>query len=79
LGEASPAFQQLESQLQPFIDNPTGVGLDVPHWLRKFESEVERVRERLEQPEFSETAPTSLTFTDLQWQLAQWEIPLTGS
>ena len=78
LGEASPAFQQLEDHLRPFVEHPTGVGLDVPHWLRKFEAEVERVRERIDQPEPPDVTPNVLTFEDLQEQLAQWEVPLMG-
>ena len=78
LGESSPAFRRLEEHLRPFIDNPTGVGLDVPHWLRKFENEVERVRERLERPETADVMPVSLTFEDLQEQLEQWDQGLTA-
>ena len=78
LGEASPAFRRLEEQLQPFIENPTGVGLDVPHWLRKFEAEVERVRESLHHPEMKDEMPLALSFADLQQQLDQWEKPLAG-
>jgi hypothetical protein len=77
-GEAAPAFLRLEEQLRPFVDNPTGVGLDVPHWLRKFENEVERVREQLDQPKSIEQAPVALKFEDLQEQIEQWDNPLTG-
>jgi len=72
-GEASPAFRRLEEQLRPFIDHPTGVGLDVPHWLRKFENEVERVRERLDRPVSRAEMPITLTFNELQMQLDEWE------
>ncbi|MBM4068646.1 MAG: hypothetical protein FJ271_06830 [Planctomycetes bacterium] len=34
----------LEGELQPFIDNPVGAGLDVPVWLRRLVMEVQRVR-----------------------------------
>lgn len=78
LGETSPTFLKLEEQLRPFIDHPTGVGLDVPHWLRKFEVEVERVRELLTQPRVEQSPAVELSFVDLQEQLAQWEMPLTG-
>lgn len=77
-GEASPAFRKLEENLRPFIEHPTGVGLDVPHWLRKFESEVQRVRERLDRPEIKDEPLIALSFDDLQRQLDDWDTPLAG-
>jgi len=41
---ARPAFERLRRELQPFAASPTGAGLDVPHWLRRLEGEVYRVR-----------------------------------
>jgi hypothetical protein len=41
---ARPAFERLRRELQPFAATPTGAGLDVPHWLRRLEGEVQRVR-----------------------------------
>jgi hypothetical protein len=38
------AFERLRRELQPFSQTPTGAGLDVPHWLRRLEGEVQRVR-----------------------------------
>jgi hypothetical protein len=38
------AFTRLQKELEPLTENPTGVGLDVPHWLRRLHEEVERVR-----------------------------------
>lgn len=76
LGETSPAFRNLEEQLRPFIDNPIGVGLDVPTWLRKLEIEVERVMQTIDQPVATDVMPVKLTFADLKDQLAKWELPL---
>jgi hypothetical protein len=78
LGEADPAFRRLEAELKPFVEHPTGVGLDVPHWLRKFEAEVDRVTERLARPEIADAAPPPLAYDDLQNQLATWDRPLAG-
>jgi len=78
MGEASPAFLRLEEHLRPFIEHPTGVGLDVPHWLRKFEGEVERVRERLEHPETPEEPPIALSYVEIKDQLDRWEKPLNA-
>lgn len=76
LGESSPAFRSLEQQLRPFIDNPIGVGLDVPTWLRKLEVEVERVKQTIDQPAATDVMPVKLSFADLKDQLSKWELPL---
>jgi len=41
---ARPAIEHLRRALQPFAATPSGVGLDVPGWLRRMEAEVQRVR-----------------------------------
>ena len=38
-----PAFTMLMEQLRPLADTPTGVGLDVPHWVQRLSAEVEKV------------------------------------
>jgi hypothetical protein len=38
------AFARLDKELAPLSAQPTGVGLDVPQWLRRLETEVQRVR-----------------------------------
>ena len=40
------ALTQLEKGLQPYLDAPTGAGLDVPMWLQRLEVELHRVRMR---------------------------------
>ncbi len=42
--DGRPAFERLRRELRPFAATPTGAGLDVPHWLRRLEGEVQRVR-----------------------------------
>src|SRR5207248_3000297 len=37
--EAHPAFVGLVGAIKPLADSPTGVGLDVPAWLRRLEEE----------------------------------------
>src|SRR5262249_23488747 len=44
-GERS-AFSRLEEQLRALTDKPIGIGLDVPEWLERLESEVEDLRRR---------------------------------
>lgn len=68
----------LEQALLPLAANPAGVGLDVPHWILRLESEVQRVRT-------AKTALVSLAetlfqvpkvhvpFTELAEQLRDWK------
>jgi hypothetical protein len=37
------AFAALQREIKPFVATPTGVGLDVPEWLRRMEEEVRKV------------------------------------
>jgi hypothetical protein len=77
-GESSAAFRQLEAELQPFLQQPTGVGLEVPRWLHKLEKEAERTRDRLERPSpIAEVSPI-LSYDDLQEQLVRWNSGLTA-
>jgi hypothetical protein len=78
LGEAEDgqAFQRLAEQLRPLAENPIGVGLDVPQWLRKLRDEVDRVREAATVPP-KPAVPVRLTFAELKRQLDEWEDPLT--
>ena len=41
--EERPSFARLDEELKPYHDTPSGVGLDVPHWLRRMEMEVQTV------------------------------------
>jgi hypothetical protein len=75
-GEQGGAFQRLAEQLRPLADNPIGVGLDVPQWLRKLRDEVDRVRDAATVPP-RPAEPVRLTFAELQRQLDEWEEPLT--
>ncbi len=82
--EQAPAFLSqdpavpLEEALKPLAATPTGVGLDVPHWILRLEGEVHRVRT-------SKTALASLAdtlfqvpkvavpFAELAEQLRDWK------
>ncbi|HKA07589.1 MAG TPA: hypothetical protein VKD71_10050 [Gemmataceae bacterium] len=76
-GDAGDAYRRLSEQLRPLADNPIGVGLDVPQWLRKLRDEVDRVREAATIPP-KPAEPVRLTFAELQRQLEEWEEPLIG-
>ncbi len=43
-GEASEAVAHLKKELEVYSAAPTGVGLDVPAWLRRLEAELHRVK-----------------------------------
>jgi hypothetical protein len=43
-GGPGEAFASLERELDQYAETTTGVGLDVPHWLRRLEGEVQRVQ-----------------------------------
>jgi hypothetical protein len=75
VGEEGGAAKRLNEHLRPLADNPIGVGLDVPSWLRKLRDEVDRVREEATIPP-RPAEPVKLTFAELQRQLEEWEEPL---
>ncbi len=80
--EDNPAFTGLLATIQPLADHPSGVGLDVPAWLRRLEDELRKVRsadadpdgELAEQYPFPATVPVD--FDDLRRQLRDWEKPI---
>lgn len=77
-GSALARFQQ---ELAIHAATPAGVGLDVPHWLRRLEREVQRVRAEhtalsgLTRKHFS-VPRTTLSLADIQQQLTDWDKPL---
>jgi hypothetical protein len=71
--EENDAFQRLEAELKPLADNPTGVGLDAPVWIRRLEAEADRVRESLQTGQ--ERTPRIIkefSLAELQRQIADW-------
>lgn len=73
-----PAFARLREELQAYTATPVGVGLDVPHWLRRLEMEVQRVRS--EHTAIAEMAEKQfqiprvrLTSEDVRRQIADWD------
>jgi hypothetical protein len=71
------AFSRFREALAPFAANTTGVGLDVPHWLRRLQAEVHRVRAaRAPAAELAESLfrvpRRALSFEELQRQLPPW-------
>jgi hypothetical protein len=78
--EVGGAFDRLEQQLEVLTQTPIGIGLDVPEWLERLEDEAEAVRQQGlsgERPAARGLAVgVSLSFAELQRQLAEWEKPL---
>jgi hypothetical protein len=72
------AFTRLQRELEPHVHTPTGVGLDVPVWLRRLEGEVTRVR-MARTPVASLTQELfllprrKLTRSEIEEQVKDWE------
>jgi hypothetical protein len=47
---ARHAFDRLRAEIDRLTVNPTGVGLDVPAWIRRLEAEFERLRNEPKRP-----------------------------
>lgn len=76
-----PSMARLQQELTHFTTNPTGVGLDVPDWLRRLELEVQQVRMASSTvvtlaEDFFRLPRAPLSLESLQQQLADWEKPL---
>jgi hypothetical protein len=69
----------LLAAVQPLADHPSGVGLDVPAWLRRLEEELRKVRLTDDDGEgepgelYPFPQPIGLDFPDLKRQLKEWE------
>ncbi len=73
-------FERLQKEIEPFTATPTGVGLDVPYWLRRMEMEVNRVQATqstvaLLAEHFFRIPRRPLSHDDLQRQLRDWDRP----
>ena len=79
--EDNPAFTGLLATIQPLADHPSGVGLDVPAWLRRLEQELRKVRtqdpdadgESDGDDQFPHPAPVTIDYDDLRQQLRDWD------
>jgi hypothetical protein len=79
-GEENDAFYRLRSAVEPLAENVSGVGLDVPTWVRRLEEALRGAkskdgREARDQLEPVRLAP-GLDFEELRRQLADWDRPL---
>ena len=71
MSEDNPAFIRLQTALEPLEAIVSGVGLDVPTWVRRLEDALRQTRDRTTD---SPTAPPSgLTFEELERQMDEWD------
>ena len=75
------AFSELQKELKPFVATPTGVGLDLPEWLRRMESEVRRVeasRSSLSTlaDRFLGVPQVDVPLREVREQIDQWDEPI---
>jgi hypothetical protein len=74
--EADGALAAFEEQLRPYAENPSGVGLDVPHWLQRLAGTVQQVRASRTAiaglaEDLLQVPRVPLPLADLEQQLAQ--------
>jgi hypothetical protein len=79
-----PAFRRLQEELRTYTATPTGVGLDVPAWLRRLEAEVHRVQAvRSDVAKLAENffrvQRQPVSHDEVQRQLREWERPALPS
>jgi hypothetical protein len=77
---ARPAFRRLQEELRTYAASPSGVGLDVPAWLRRLETELHRVQAQktavaVLAEAFFRVPRRDLTLEEVQAQLRDWERP----
>ena len=75
-----PSFARLQQELHAYTATPTGVGLDVPFWLRRLEMEVHRVQAThttiaVLAEHFFRVPRRPLAYDELQQQLREWGRP----
>jgi hypothetical protein len=76
-GEDNPAFARLRAAVEPLAENVSGVGLDVPAWVRRLEEAMRATRAReSREPADEVRLATGLDFEELRRQLADWDRPL---
>ncbi len=78
LGGAAPSFARLQEELRSYTATPTGVGLDVPAWLRSLEAEVRRVQAASSTlaslaEGFARAPRRTLSLDELKRQLEEWD------
>jgi hypothetical protein len=71
LTEDNPAFARLHTAIEPLEAIISGVGLDVPTWVRRLEDALRQTRDRTADP--PPAPPAGLTFEELERQMDEWD------
>jgi hypothetical protein len=85
--EDNPAFQGLLAAIRPLAEQPVGVGLDIPAWVRRLEDELRKVKLMDPDDEADEPTPTAndeyplpphagIDLDDFRRQIREWDSPL---
>jgi hypothetical protein len=79
-GGERPSFARLRAELQAYTATPTGVGLDVPAWLRRLEAEVRHVNATQTTlatlaENFFRVPRRALSHDEVRRQLREWDRP----
>jgi hypothetical protein len=69
--EDNPAFVRLRTAVEPLEAIVSGVGLDVPAWVRRLEDALRQTRDRTAEP--PPAPPAGLTFEELERQMDEWD------
>jgi hypothetical protein len=71
LAEDNPAFARLRAATEPLEATVSGVGLDVPTWVRRLEDALRLTRDRTADPPAG--PPAGLTYEELERQMDDWD------
>ena len=71
LSEDNPAFVRLGTAIEPLEAIVSGVGLDVPTWVRRLEDALRATRDKT--AEAPAGPPPGLTFEELERQMEDWD------
>ncbi|MFO0798856.1 MAG: hypothetical protein U0804_15395 [Gemmataceae bacterium] len=76
-GEAEdcPAFVRLLVAMSPLRDTVSGVGLEVPAWVRRLEDALRQLRDPDASAE-ADSVPLPLDLTEMKKQIQEWDRPL---
>jgi hypothetical protein len=69
--EDNPAFARLREATEPLEATISGVGLDVPTWVRRLEDALRLTRDRTADP--PPPPPAGLTYEELERQMEDWD------
>lgn len=75
-GEESPAFVRLLVAMSPLQETVSGVGLEVPAWVRRLEDALRQSRDPDTTAAPADETPAPLDFAELKRQLQDWDRPL---